>query len=110
MMADAFEWRVESPDAHGLNSNCLETLWADLEARGTNTFLVVRHNRIVFERYAEGWDAGKKHYTASLAKALVMRRPMCPTTNYRGEKVTFVRDEMANMVWAVETETAENQP
>ncbi len=71
MMADTFEWHVDSPDAHGLNSNGLETLWENLEARGTNTFLVVRHDKIVFEKYADGWDADKKHYTASLAKALV---------------------------------------
>ena len=33
--------------------------------------LVVRHDRIVFERYAPGFDRHKPHGTASLANALV---------------------------------------
>ena len=47
------------------------SLWTNLEARRTNTFLVVRHDRIVFEIYVDGWNPEMKHYTASLAKALV---------------------------------------
>jgi CubicO group peptidase (beta-lactamase class C family) len=32
---------------------------------------VIRNDRIVFERYAEGWGPSRKHGTASMAKALV---------------------------------------
>ena len=47
----------------------LETLQKDLEARGTKAFLVARHGKIVYEWYSR--EPTKRHYTASLAKALV---------------------------------------
>ena len=49
----------------------LESAWAVLKGRQTTALLVVRHDRIVFERYAPGFDRHKPHGTASLAKALV---------------------------------------
>jgi len=39
--------------------------------RHTKAFLVIRHDRIVCEWYADGYGPTRKHYTASLAKALV---------------------------------------
>jgi CubicO group peptidase (beta-lactamase class C family) len=49
----------------------LNAAWAELEKRQTTALVVVRHDRIVFERYAAGFDRHKPHYTASMAKALV---------------------------------------
>ena len=49
----------------------LESAWATMKDRQTTALLVVRHDRIVFERYAPGFDRHKPHGTASLAKALV---------------------------------------
>ncbi len=66
-----FEWQSDPPEAHGLDGAKLEEQWKQLKARGTKTFLVIRNDRIVFERYSEDWDSSKKHGTASLAKALV---------------------------------------
>jgi CubicO group peptidase (beta-lactamase class C family) len=54
-----------------MSSPGLETAWAGLESRHTTAFLVIRHDRIVFERYAAGSDRTRPHYTASMAKALV---------------------------------------
>ena len=42
-----------------------------LSEKGTKTFLVIRNDKIVYEWYAPGFDAQQKHYTASMAKALV---------------------------------------
>jgi CubicO group peptidase (beta-lactamase class C family) len=42
-----------------------------LSRRGTKTFLVIRNDKIVHEWYAPDFDPQQKHYTASLAKALV---------------------------------------
>jgi CubicO group peptidase (beta-lactamase class C family) len=42
-----------------------------LKERQTTALVVIRHDRIVFEQYAAGYDRTKPHYTASLAKALV---------------------------------------
>ncbi|MDH7568535.1 MAG: hypothetical protein QHJ73_02970, partial [Armatimonadota bacterium] len=67
----SFEWRTATPHSAGMNAAALEHLWDYLQERGTHTFLVVRRDQIVFERYSPDWNPRKPHYTASLAKALV---------------------------------------
>jgi len=69
--AAAFDWQTASPESQGMSSARLEAMGEDLLAHGTTAVLVIRHDRIVYERYAQGWSRDKKHYTASLAKALV---------------------------------------
>jgi CubicO group peptidase (beta-lactamase class C family) len=64
-------WTTASPDSQGMNPAALESGWAVLKDRHTTALLVIRHDRIVFERYAPGHDRTKPHGTASLAKALV---------------------------------------
>ena len=64
-------WATASPEGRGMNPSALEAAWAVLKDRHTTALLVVRHDRIVFERYAPGHDRTKPHYTASMAKALV---------------------------------------
>jgi CubicO group peptidase (beta-lactamase class C family) len=49
----------------------LEAAWDGLRERRTTAFLVIRNDRVVFERYAPGASRTTKHYSASLAKALV---------------------------------------
>jgi len=49
----------------------LDALCGILAARSTRAFLVVRHDRIVYEWYAPDHGPSQRHYTASLAKALV---------------------------------------
>jgi CubicO group peptidase (beta-lactamase class C family) len=66
-----FEWQPATPESQGMASDRLEALWTDLKARQTTALFVVRNDRLVFERYAEGWGPAQKHYTASMAKALV---------------------------------------
>lgn len=66
-----FVWQTAIPESQGLSSTKLNALWDDLARRHTTALLVVRNDRIVFEKYAAGWDASKRHGTASLAKALV---------------------------------------
>ena len=67
----SWEWTAASPESQGMNSTGLESAWAVLKGRQTTALLVVRHDRIVFERYAPGYGRTKPHYTASMAKALV---------------------------------------
>lgn len=64
-------WETASPESKGLNRTRLDRARDELAARGTTAFLVVRGGKIVYEWYAPDWHAGRKHYTASLAKALV---------------------------------------
>src|SRR5215470_3395513 len=65
------DWATATPESQGLRSAILDALWSDLRRRDTNAFLVIRNDTIVFERYAGGFSRTTKHYTASLAKALV---------------------------------------
>ncbi len=54
-----------------MSSTALESAWTVLKDRQTDALLVIRHDRLVFERYAPGQSRTKPHYTASMAKALV---------------------------------------
>jgi CubicO group peptidase (beta-lactamase class C family) len=70
-VGSAFAWQVVTPEIHGLSLAKLEELWGDLKARQTKALFVVRNDRVVFERYAKDWGPTRRHYTASMAKALV---------------------------------------
>ncbi len=70
-MPKGFEWPTASPESHGMSTPKLDALRDTLAARGTKTFLVVRHDHIVYEWYAPEYGPNVRHYTASLAKALV---------------------------------------
>jgi CubicO group peptidase (beta-lactamase class C family) len=66
-----FEWQAATPESQGLVPAKLEALWGDLQARQTKALVVVRNDRLVFERYAADWGPRQRHYSASMAKALV---------------------------------------
>lgn len=64
-------WETASPESKGVSRATLDAMRDVLAARRTKTFLVARHGKIIYEWYAPDWNASKRHYTASLAKALV---------------------------------------
>jgi CubicO group peptidase (beta-lactamase class C family) len=66
-----FKWQKVSPETEGMSSLKLDTARDVLSRKGTKTFLVIRNDKIVYEWYAAGFGPDKKHYTASLAKAVV---------------------------------------
>ncbi len=66
-----FEWEAATPESQGMSSAALDELQVRLSHSGTKALLVIRNDRIVREWYAEGHSAAAKHYTASMAKALV---------------------------------------
>ena len=65
------DWGSTTPDQAGMNSEKLDVLRDITAAHHTKALLIVRHNRIVYEWYAPEHAADKRHYTASLAKAIV---------------------------------------
>ena len=67
----SWEWTTAPSGSQEMNSGALESAWGVLKDRHVTALLVIRHDRIVFERYALGQGRTKPHYTASLAKALV---------------------------------------
>jgi len=70
-MPDAFEWKTTPTEDCGFSSPRLEILWEDLQARQTKALLIARGDHIICERYAADWSADRRHYTASLTKAIV---------------------------------------
>jgi len=66
-----FEWEKSPPETEGMSLKKLDTARDILSEKGSKTFLVIRNDKIVYEWYAPGFGAQQKHYTASMAKALV---------------------------------------
>lgn len=66
-----FRWKSDTPESQGMSSEKLHQLARELQARNTRGFLVIRNDTLVYEWYADGHSREKKHYTASMAKALV---------------------------------------
>lgn len=71
LAAGHFEWETARPESQGFSTKKLNSLKESLAAKHTKALLVIRNDRIVCEWYAGGHGPDKKHYTASLAKALV---------------------------------------
>ena len=66
-----FEWEKALLENEGMSSQKLDAAKEVLAAKGTKTFLVIRNDKIIYEWYAPDFGPDKKHYTASMAKALV---------------------------------------
>ena len=66
-----FNWKTVRPESQGFSGQELDDLTKSLAAKNTKAVLVVRNDNIICEWYAKGHGPDKKHYTASLAKALV---------------------------------------
>lgn len=67
-----FQWEHATPESQGMSSKKLGNMSTVLAERGTKKMLIIKNDKIVYEWFAEGWkDDERKHYTASLAKALV---------------------------------------
>jgi CubicO group peptidase (beta-lactamase class C family) len=66
-----FEWEKAAPESVGMSSQKLDAARDVLSQKGTKTFLVIKNDRIVYEWYAPGFGPKRRHYTASMAKALV---------------------------------------
>jgi CubicO group peptidase (beta-lactamase class C family) len=65
------EWPHDTPEHHGMSRAALDAWRAKLSEQKTTALLVMRHDKIVYEWYAEGQGPAKRQGTASLAKALV---------------------------------------
>lgn len=69
--AAAFDFQHATPESRGMSAELLEAVNDTLATHGTKALLIIRRDAIFHEWYAPGFGPGKKHYTASLAKALV---------------------------------------
>src|SRR3954471_2369218 len=66
-----FDWRPATPASQGLSADRLDTFRDNLAKHGTRALLVIRHDQIVCEWYADGVAPDKIQGTASLAKSLI---------------------------------------
>lgn len=69
--AGRFQWQRAGPQSQQMDAAKLEAMKDSLVRRGTKALLVIRNDRIVYEWYQQGHGPDKKHYTASMAKAIV---------------------------------------
>ena len=60
-----------TPESQGMSSAKLNAMKGNLAVRKTTGLLIIRNDKIVYEWYAEGNSAATKHFTASMAKAIV---------------------------------------
>ena len=67
----AFDWQSASPGRQSVSAKALDDLKNRLAAANSKAFLVVRNDRIILEWYAPDHSATARHYTASMAKAIV---------------------------------------
>ncbi|MCP5515966.1 MAG: serine hydrolase [Verrucomicrobiales bacterium] len=67
----AFDWKAADATRHGVALEALEALRVRLAERNTKAILVIRDDRVLLEWYAPGHGPEVKHYTASLAKAVI---------------------------------------
>ena len=81
LAAAQFEWGTARPESQGFSTEKLNSLKESLAARGTKALLVIKNDRVVCEWYAGGHGRHKKHYTASLAKALTGGMSLLITLN-----------------------------
>ena len=70
-LAAQFMWKTAQPESQGFSVEKLKNLKESLAAKNTKALLIIRNDKIVLEWYAQNHGPTKKHYTASLAKALV---------------------------------------
>ncbi len=70
-MSSDFQWQTVYPESQRMDGRRLEAMRDTLAERGTRSLLVVRNDEILHEWYAPGRGRTARHYTASLAKALV---------------------------------------
>jgi len=66
-----FEWQTASPETFSFSTARLDAFRAELAAHNTKAFLLVSHDKIVYEWYAPDHAANKKFGAASMSKALI---------------------------------------
>ena len=53
-MSDVFKWQSAAPKSQGMNFEKLEEQWHGLLKNNSKAYLVIRNDKIVFEKYPHG--------------------------------------------------------
>ena len=65
-----FQFQADKPENHGLSTSRLDLLREKISSE-TKALLIIRNDKMVYEWYANDQPLEAKHYTASLAKAVI---------------------------------------
>jgi CubicO group peptidase (beta-lactamase class C family) len=67
-----FEWVTSSPEEQGMDSRKLEAMMAYIDEHdmAVDSVVVVRHGRIVFEKYGPGYTPSRRHPLYSVTKSV----------------------------------------
>ncbi|MEW6444306.1 MAG: serine hydrolase [bacterium] len=64
------EWRVDAPEAHGLDAGLLEAAAIYAQEKASDCLVITRHGAIVGEWYWNGWDAATEQNIYSVSKSV----------------------------------------
>jgi CubicO group peptidase (beta-lactamase class C family) len=64
------DWDVSSPESEGMDAAGLEDVATYCQAHNCGGVVIVRHGRIVWERYRGGWDVNSTDNSWSMAKSV----------------------------------------
>ena len=64
------DWEVSTPEGEGMDATRLEDVASYCKAHKCGGVVVVRHGRIVWERYWGGWDENSTDNSWSMAKSM----------------------------------------
>ena len=66
-----FDFQTADPESFNIDPGALQEMGDELFRRGTQAFLVVYNDKIVYEHYLPDWNRYKPHGTASAAKGIM---------------------------------------
>lgn len=66
-----FDFQTAEPESFGIDANLLQEQADEMFRRGTEAYMIVYNDKVVFERYLPDWDRYKPHGTASAAKGIM---------------------------------------
>jgi CubicO group peptidase (beta-lactamase class C family) len=67
---EGFEWTIATPESHGFKLPELDAFRDALADTNTKAFLLIHSDQIVYEWYSPLHSSERRHYTASMAKAI----------------------------------------
>ncbi len=65
------DWDTSSPEAEGMDAAPLDAIDPYCVDHGCRAVVVIRHGKIVWEKYWDGWNAGSTDNSWSMAKSVV---------------------------------------
>jgi CubicO group peptidase (beta-lactamase class C family) len=69
--AQSFDFPTAEPERFGIDSALLQAHGEEMFRRGTEAYMIVYHDKVIYERYLPEWNRYRPHGTASAAKGIM---------------------------------------